>query len=525
MIILRNLNVSLDDCNNLKACSAQKLKTDENNIQSIKVMRRSIDARKKQDVHFVYTLLIELKNNESIICRNCKSAEFYKEEKIEEFTPVREKNIKPVIIGSGPAGLFAALEFIKYGYSPIIVERGSPIEQRVDDVEKFINTHRLNCESNVQFGEGGAGTFSDGKLNTGISSEFRKGVLQSFVDFGAPEDILFDSHPHIGTDVLRNVVVNIRKYIQANGGAYLFNTKLVDIVINNSKVVGAVVSQNGKNNTIDCDSIVLAVGHSARDTFLMLKEKHIAMEQKNFAVGVRIEHLRETIDKGRYGDFYNHNALGAASYNLSTRVNGEGLFTFCMCPGGTVVSATSTEGGIVTNGMSYHARDGVNSNSALLVGVSTADFGSNDVLAGMAFQSNIEKSAYNFTDSYKAPCQRLSDFMQNKATINFGSVIPSYQNGVVAGEISCCLPSKVTDVIRAGIPALANQLPGFDCGDAVLTAPETRSSSPVRIIRDATCQSNVMGLYPCGEGAGYAGGITSSAVDGIKVARAVMIKK
>jgi len=525
MIVLRNLNVSLDDCNNLKFCSAQKLKTDENNIKSLKVMRRSIDARKRQDVHFVYTLLIELNNSESTICRNCKTAELYTEQKVEEFVPARESSVSPVIIGSGPAGLFAALEFIKYGYKPIIVERGSQVEQRVEDVEKFITTHQLNCESNVQFGEGGAGTFSDGKLNTGISSAFCKKVLQTFVQFGAPEDIVFDSHPHIGTDVLRNVVVNIRKYIETNGGTYLFNTKLVDIVINNSKVVGAVVSQKGEKNTIECDSIVLAVGHSARDTFLILKQKGIAMEQKNFAVGVRIEHLRETINKGRYGDFYNHTALGAASYNLSTRVNGEGLFTFCMCPGGTVVSATSTEGGVVTNGMSYHARDGVNSNSALLVGVSTADFGSDDVLAGMNFQVKIEKAAYNYTCSYKAPCQRLADFMQNKATTQFGSVVPSYQNGVAAGEISCCLPNKITDVIRAGIPSLAKQLPGFDYGDAVLTAPETRSSSPVRITRDATCQSNISGLYPCGEGAGYAGGITSSAVDGIKVARAVMIKK
>ena len=286
MIVLRNLNVSLDDCNNIKLCCAQKLKTDENNIQSLKVMRRSIDARKKQDVHFVYTLLIELNNNESTICRNCKSAEFYKEENSEHFIPVRDKSVSPVIVGSGPAGLFSALEFVKYGYKPIIVERGRPIEQRVEDVDKFINTNQLNCESNIQFGEGGAGTFSDGKLNTGISSEFRKGVLQAFVDFGAPDEILFDSHPHIGTDVLRNVVVNIRKHIQKNGGTYLFNTKLVDIVVDNSKVVGAVVSQNGKNNTIDCDCIVLAVGHSARDTFLMLKDKHIAMEQKNFAVGM-----------------------------------------------------------------------------------------------------------------------------------------------------------------------------------------------------------------------------------------------
>ena len=525
MIILRNLNVSLDDCNNLKFCVAQKLKTEENNITSIKVMRRSIDARKKQDVHFVYTLLIELKNNESAICRNCKSAEFYSEEKIERFVPVRDKSVKPVIIGSGPAGLFAALEFVKYGYQPIIIERGKPIEQRIDDVERFVNTDLLNCESNIQFGEGGAGTFSDGKLNTGISSSFRKGVLQTFVDFGAPEDILFDSHPHIGTDILRNVVVNIRRYIEANNGTYLFNTKLVDIAINNSKVVGAVVSQNGKSNTIDCDSIILAVGHSARDTFAMLKQKHIAMEQKNFAIGVRIEHLRETVDKGRYGDFYKHSALGAASYNLSTRVNGEGLFTFCMCPGGYVVSATSTEGGVVTNGMSYHARDGINSNSALLVGVSTNDFGSDDVLAGMHFQSKIEKAAYNVSGSYKAPCQRLDDLINNKPTTQFGDVLPTYRNGVITGEISCCLPNKVTDVIKTGVPLLAKQLPGFDCGDAVLTAPETRSSSPVRIVRDEACQSNIFGLYPCGEGAGYAGGITSSAVDGIKVARAVMAKK
>ncbi len=525
MIVLRNLKVALDDYKNLKKCCAIKLKTDEDNIVSLKVIRRSIDARKRQDIHFVYSFLLELKRNEQSICRNCKSAEPYVEETEEEFIPAREKSFSPVIVGSGPAGLFCALEFIKYGYTPVIVERGCAVEDRIKDVERFISTDKLNSESNIQFGEGGAGTFSDGKLNTGISSAFRKNALQTFVDFGAPEDILYDSHPHIGTDVLRSVVINIRKYIENNGGKYMFNTKLTDLVIKDSRVVGGIISQNGKRSTLPCDCIILAIGHSARDTFEMLKNRNIAMMQKNFAVGVRIEHLRKTIDKGRYGDFYNHPALEAASYNLSTKVNGEGLFTFCMCPGGEVVSATSVENRVVTNGMSYRARDGINSNSALLVGVSTEDFGSNDVLAGMYYQDRIEKAAYEYSGSYKAPCQRLDDFMNDVASKGFKSVMPTYQNGVVAGEISSCLPDKITDVIRAGIPFMARQMPGFDCGDALLTAPETRSSSPVRIIRDDSCESSIKGLYPCGEGAGYAGGITSSAVDGIKVARAVMLKK
>jgi len=525
MLVLRNLSVALDDYNNLKACCAQKLKTDEENIASVKILRRSIDARKRQDIHFVYSFLIELKRDEAVVCKKCKSAELYSENKSDDFLPLRDKKTRPVIVGSGPAGLFCALEFIKYGYLPIIIERGKSVEERIKDIDNFINTDNLNTESNIQFGEGGAGTFSDGKLNTGISSAFRQSVLQRFVDFGAPKDILYDAHPHIGTDILRDVIVNVRRYIEANGGTYMFNTKLVDIKVCDSKVSGAVIIQKGQTSTIDCNCLVLAIGHSARDTFLMLRDKNISMEQKNFAVGVRIEHLRETIDKGRYGEYYNHPALSAASYNLSTRVNGEGLFTFCMCPGGTVVSATSTENGVVTNGMSYHARNGLNSNSALLVGVSAADFGSHDVLAGMYFQEIIERKAFDYSNSYKAPCQRLADFVSGIATNRFMSVTPTYQNGVAAGDITCCLPKKVTDVIKAGIPDLARQLPGFDCGDALLTAPETRSSSPVRILRDINCESNISGLYPCGEGAGYAGGITSSAVDGIKVARAIMLKK
>ncbi len=526
MLILRNVNIPLDFSGKFKSECAKELRTDINNIKSLRIIRKSIDARKKSDIHFVYSFEIGLYKDEQRIVRNCKKAEISTLNEFDYFNPSRDINSSsPLIVGSGPAGLFAALEFIKFGYTPIIIERGETVSKRTKDVEKFWKDNVLNTSSNVQFGEGGAGTFSDGKLNTGTNSPFRMRVLRTFVEFGAPDDILYDAEPHIGTDLLRDVVSNIRAYITENGGKYFFSTTLTGFNIVNGCIKSAVIEHDGEIQTINCDTVVLAIGHSARDTFEMLYKSGVRIESKPFSVGARIEHLQFDINKSRYGDMFNHPALGAASYKLSAHIAGRGVYTFCMCPGGAVVNATSESNSIVTNGMSYHARNMDNSNSALLVSVDLHDFGSTDPLSGVQFQKMIERSAYDVTQSYKAPVQRLTDFMQNKNTTEFGSVTPSCMGGVSCANLNNILPQFICDSMKAGILEFADKIKCFSDGDAVLTAPETRSSSPVRIVRGDDMQSNLVGLYPCGEGAGYAGGITSSAVDGIRVARAIMSKR
>lgn len=522
MLVLRNVNITLDFDGDFRSKCAMELRTQPDNISAVRIVRKSIDARKKSDIHFVYTFEIELIKDETRILRNCKKAELANSESDDSFVPVRKSTVSPLIIGSGPAGLFTALELIEYGYKPIIIERGKPVTERAADVEHFWQFGILNSSSNVQFGEGGAGTFSDGKLNTGTNSPFRMKVLRTFVKFGAPEDILFEQEPHIGTDLLRKVIENIRCYITENGGKYLFNTKMVGFECDNNKIKNVIVECDCTKYRIDCDSVVLAIGHSARDTFKMLLDSGVNMESKPFSVGARIEHLQSDINKSRFGPLYANPVLGAASYKLSSHVAGKGVYTFCMCPGGVVVNAASENKGIVTNGMSYHARDTVNANSAVLVGVDSKDFGGTDPLAGVRFQQAIEFKAYEISGSYKAPAQRFADFLKNKNTAGFGSVLPSCKGGYSTVDINRVLPHSITDAMKLGIAELSNKIKCFADGDAVLTAPETRSSSPVRIIRNEYMQSNIIGLYPCGEGAGYAGGITSSAVDGIRVARAIM---
>ena len=479
----------------------------------IKIYKKAVDARKKADVHFVYSVIVSIENEEKFISEKIKK---FETEKFE--FPVLKKEIsRPVVVGTGPAGSFAALVLARAGARPIILERGKSVEERKKDTEFFFKTGVLNENSNVQFGEGGAGTFSDGKLNTGTHSPLIRTVLEEYVHFGASEKILTDAKPHIGTDVLIKVAQNMRKEIETLGGTYLFSNCLKDIEVRS----GAVKSV-AANDKIDTDSVILAIGHSSRDTFYMLSRKGVAMSSKPFSVGVRIEHPQEIINKIQYGEmFCNHKNLPPADYKF-----GSDCYSFCMCPGGYVVAAASEHGGIVTNGMSYMKRDGENANSALLVNVDEKDYG-DGLFAGVEFQRKIERTAFGISDSYNAPCQKLSDFLKGCETKSFGCVKPTYEPNIVPADLSRCLPERVRLNICSGIEKVNRKMQGFLYGDAVLTAPETRSSSPVRIERDReTSESvNVSGLYPCGEGAGYAGGIMSAAVDGIKCAIKLIEKK
>ena len=527
MIRLNDIALPLDyNEDTLKKEAAKKLKTSPDNIKYISLYRRSVDARKKGQLRFLASADIKLVQGEKRAVSVCRSASAVSEYKY-IIPQSRRLEKRPVIIGSGPCGMFAALILAKAGQSPIIIERGQDADRRTADVESFNRTGILDTSSNIQFGEGGAGTFSDGKLNTGTKDSRIRQVLLEFTAHGAPEEILYLAKPHIGTDILRTVVKNIRKTIISLGGEYRFGAKLTDIVIKDGKITGAVLSQGGSTFTIDTDNIILAIGHSARDTFEMLHSKGVPMEQKPFAAGVRIEHLQESISRAQYGDVYRHPALGAADYKLAVHLpGGRGVYTFCMCPGGTVVAAASEEGRLVTNGMSEFARDKANANSALLVGINIDDFGSTDVLAGIALQRKLEENAFSLGGGgYKAPVQRVCDLMQRQASTSLGSVVPSYTRGYTLTSLDRCLPVFITDSLREGLILMDKRIEGFADSDAVLTAVESRSSSPVRIIRDDMMQSPfARGLYPCGEGAGYAGGITSAAVDGIKAAEIILMR-
>ena len=427
---------------------------------------------------------------------------------------------QPVVVGTGPCGLFAALTLAKAGLKPIVIERGECVESRTQSVNKFNTLAILNTESNIQFGEGGAGTFSDGKLNTGTSSPLINTVLKEFVNYGANENILYESKPHIGTDILVNIVKNMRNEIIALGGEVRFNTKLVDIKQSAGELSSIIVEHDGIKDEIKTNICLLAIGHSARDTFEMLSKK-VIMEPKPFSIGVRVEHLQDSISYSQYGDKYN--LLPPAAYKLACHLNnGRSCYSFCMCPGGYVVAAASEDEMVVTNGMSYSKRDGKNANAALLVGVTPEDYGSNNVLAGVEFQRKYESLAYKINNSYKAPCQRYGDLKNNKISSSFGEVKPTYPIGVVEADLRACLPSYVTDSLIEAMPLFDKKIKGFANEDALFTGVETRSSSPVRIMRDENFSSSIKGLIPCGEGAGYAGGITSAAVDGINCALSVL---
>jgi len=522
MILIRNLRLEIgESLDALRQKAAKKLRVPEGDITACFPVKRSLDARKKNDIHYTCSAAVSLRRGEErAMQRAGRDAAPYTPPVYE--IPRADGRERPVVVGFGPAGMFAALLLAKAGAKPIVLERGQAVEERCAAVEAFRRGGELNPESNVQFGEGGAGTFSDGKLNTGTHDRRMFWVLREFAAHGAPESVTYDAKPHIGTDVLVDVVRNIREEILSLGGEIRFETRLDGLVAENGALCGVKITHAGVTETLPCRRLILAVGHSARDSFEMLHELGIDMERKPFSMGVRIEHKQEAVDLAQYGRA--RGELPAADYSLNVHLpDGTSAYTFCMCPGGKVFAAASEAGGVVTNGMSYSGRDGENANAALLVTLHTEDFPGEGVLAGMRWQREIERAAYAYTGSYRAPAQLVGDFLEDRPSTGPGDVIPSYEPGVCWGDLRRVLPARITGVLQNAIPALGKKLSGFDDPAAVLTGPETRSSSPVRILRDESLQSPTLrGLYPCGEGAGYAGGITSAAVDGLRCAEAVL---
>ena len=523
MLRIQNIVLPLDGGQaQLKKKAARILGIRPDAINSLTLARQSIDARKKSDVHYVCTVDVTVADEAKVMARCRDKHVSLHQDAPYVFPPVRRTSpLPPVVVGMGPAGLFAALFLARNGLAPIVLERGRPVEERTADVEQFWSTGVLDPTSNVQFGEGGAGTFSDGKLNTGTHDPRIATVFRTFVAAGAPEDILYQHKPHIGTDVLRDVVRNIRLELLKLGCDVRFGHRLAGLTLRDGAVAGLTVEGPQGAYDLPCDALVLSPGHSARDTFRMLHDAGVPMEQKAFAIGVRIEHPQSAISLAQFGPAWEQ--LPAADYKLACHLpNGRSAFTFCVCPGGQVVAAASEEGRLVTNGMSHRARDGKNINGGFLVGVNPADFGSDHPLAGVEYQRHWEEAAFRLGGgNYHAPAQTVKDFLDRQASKALGAVEPTYRPGVVPTDLDRCLPDYVTDTLRGALPVFDQKLHGFAAPDSLLTGVETRSSSPVRILRGEDFQSAVRGLYPCGEGAGYAGGITSAAVDGIRVAEAV----
>ena len=502
---------------------AKKLKIKTSDIIEYRIFKEAIDARKKNDIKMVYTVDVKTTKDEQLLAKMPN----LKWESMAYSCPPKGTQVlkhRPVIVGSGPCGLFAALILAQQGFRPIVLERGKAVEERVIDVQRFWKTGDFDPRSNVQFGEGGAGTFSDGKLTTQIKNKRCHKVLEEMVKAGAPENILYKNKPHVGTDILRDVVKNIRETIIGLGGEFRFESQLTDIEYEEGKLKAVVINHEERLETEIC---VLAIGHSARDTFVMLNTRQVHMEQKPFSMGMRVEHLQEWINTSQFGEANKDNEkLGAAEYKLVHHCeNGRTVYSFCMCPGGYVIASASEEGRVVTNGMSEHSRDGKNANSAILVNVGPKDYGSDEPLAGMYLQHELEELAFQLGgEDYRAPAQLVGDFLNNRETTALGIVKPTYTPGVKLTNMRAHLPEFMGAAIEEAMKAFGQKIKGFDHPEALFTGFETRSSSPVRLPRNEVYESNVAGIYPAGEGAGYAGGITSAAVDGIQVAEAIIQK-
>ncbi|MGE5626883.1 MAG: NAD(P)/FAD-dependent oxidoreductase [Solirubrobacterales bacterium] len=524
-IRVNNLVLSLEeDTSKLLDKAAEKLKISKEHISKINILKQSIDARKKDNIRFNYSVEVFSENEKKITSKlKDKDILLYSSDIEEDIVFGSKKlNSRPVVVGMGPAGMFCALELSKRGYRPIVIERGEAVEDRTETVENFWETGVLNPESNVQFGEGGAGTFSDGKLTTRIKDKRCDYVLKEFVRCGAPENIIYSGKPHIGTDILKIVVKNIREEIKKFGGEILFSHKLEDILINNNSIKSIIVN----NTEMPCEVLVLAIGHSSRDTYEMLYKRNIFMEPKPFAIGLRIEHSQKLININQFGKYADHPRLGAADYRLAhtCKSTGRGVYSFCMCPGGTVVSASSEENRLVTNGMSDYSRDKDNSNSAIVVTVNKEDFLNDSPLSGVEYQRHFESLAFKTGGGgYIAPIQLAGDFINDKVSKKLGNIEPTYKPGYAFADLKKCLPEYVSTSLKEGLVEFDKKIKNFSDNNSILTGIETRTSAPVKLTRNEKLQSiSLGGLYPTGEGAGFAGGIISAAVDGIKCAESIM---
>ena len=517
------VNINEDNIDNIKKRASKKLFVRPDQIKSISIYEQSIDARCKPDIYFVYTVDVSVDNEEYVLNR-CKSNDVLitpKEDYIFNIDGIDTLSKRPIIVGMGPAGLLCGYLLAENGYNPILIDRGEDVDKRVNTIEEFWSTNKLMPNSNVQFGEGGAGTFSDGKLVSQVkdSSFRRKKVFSIFVECGASKEIMYVNKPHIGTDKLREIIKNMRNKIIDMGGEFRYNTCLTNINYENNKIKSIEVNNS---EIIETDILVLALGHSARDTFKMLYDNNINMEGKPFAVGIRIQHPQELINKNQYG-LVSHPKLGSASYKLTYKAtNGRGVYSFCMCPGGYVVNASSEEGRLAINGMSNHARDSKNANSALIVTITPRDFGEHP-LDGIKFQRELEEKAYKVGNGL-IPIQKYSDYKNNIESTKLGSIEPIFKGNYKLSNINDVFPNYINESLKEAIEYFNNKIHGYNNPDAVVAAVESRTSSPLKILRDDNGVCNIDGVYPCGEGAGYAGGITSAAIDGIKVAEFIAHK-